>query len=216
MVNLLALLSFAGLLLATTAVLVGTRARVGAPARQRAVTLFLLYTCGVSMMAGLSQRDLWPFSSWALMVGAAPTDIGDDPQNLLLLGVDAKGQEHPIDYRAWQPLGVEELHAWLRIRFVKLPPDARDRVAGYLLGLAAAGRVAVERGRSPGYFARFLGPFTAPTHQLHPAIWNRPEEAPASPFVGLRIYREYWNLEARRRDGTQIRRVLVYQSPGSR
>ena len=216
MVNLIALLSFAGLLVAATVALIGTRAGLGVAARQRAVSLFLAYVCAVSLMAGLSQRDLWPFSSWALMVGAAPTDIGDDPQNLIVLGVDAEGREKPIDFRAWQPLGVEELEAWLRIRFQKLPPDARDRIAGYLLGLAEAGRVAVERGRSPGYFDRFLGPFTAPTHQLHPAIWNRPEDAPASPFVGLRIYREYWNLEARRRDGTQIRRVLVYQSPGLR
>ena len=216
MVNLIALLSFAGLLVAATAVLIGTRAGLGVPARQRAVSLFLVYVCGVSLTAGLSQRDLWPFSSWALMIGAAPTDIGDDPENLLVLGVDTAGREHPIDYRAWQPLGVEELQAWLRIRFGKLPPDARDRVAGYLIGLAEAGRTAVKRGRSPGYFDRFLGPFTAPTHQLHPPIWNRPEDAPPFPFVGLLIYREYWNLEARRSDGTQIRRVLVYQSPGSR
>ena len=181
------------------------------PMLQRLVSRFLLFAVAIDVTAVVTRHDLWPFSSWALMVGAAPQEIGDDPQSLVVVMVDVGGKEHEVDYRAWQPFGVEELHAWLRTRFLPLSDEGRDRVAAYLLSLANAGRGNVRSGKRPGYFDRFLGRLAAPSHQLHPAIWNRPDDVPPEPFVGLRFYREYWNLEARRRDPTQMRRVMVYQ-----
>ncbi len=175
--------------------------------------LLILYTIGATLLAVVSRRDLWPFSSWALMVGAAPVEIGEDPQGLRLLAVDESGGEHFVDYRSWQPISIEELGAWLRLEFPKLSPPEQDRVSAFLLEKANAGRASALAGDSPGYFDRYLGVLTAPHHLLHPAIWSDPENVPRQPFVGIRMYREYWNVEERRHDPSAMRLVLVYQSP---
>ncbi len=179
--------------------------------RHRTLTnLFILYVIGATLLAAISRRDLWPFSSWALMVGAAPAEIGEDPQGLRLLAVDASGVEHFVDYRSWQPLSIEELGAWLRFEFPKLTPAEQDRIGVFLLRKANAGRAAARAGNAPGYFDRYFGVLTAPHHLLHPTIWSAPEDVPQQPFVGIRLYREYWNVEERRRDPTTMRLVRVY------
>lgn len=179
--------------------------------RQRVLTdCFLVFTVLVSFAAGLSQHDAWPFSSWRMMVGLTPPATRTLP-TLRITGIDAAGGEYDIDYRAWQPLSLEELHAWLKYTFPRLDPAAKQNVAAYLLSRANRGR---EDALSPAgltYSSRWLGRLSAPTHLLHPAIWSDPERVPRTPFVSLRIYEESWNLETAGRENRNIARVLQYE-----
>ena len=129
------------------------------------------------------------------------------------MGVDAAGEEHEIDYRSWQPLSLEELHAWLKLQFPQLDPAAKERVAGYLLGRANGAR---EQALSPAgiaYANRWPWRWNAPTHLLHPAIWSDPERVPRARFAGLRIYEESWDLQSADRDKPDIVRTLQYEYP---
>ena len=62
-----------------------------------------------------------------------------------------------------------------------------------------------------GRFDRFLGPASAPYFLLHPRIWTGPEATPAERFVGLRVYRERWDLRQRQGGGGEPVRLLVYE-----
>jgi len=160
--------------------------------------------------SGLSQRDMWPFSSWAMMVGLTPPATRRLP-TLRVVGVDANGNEHEIDYRAWSPLSLEELYSWINRYFFRMDPVSRDRVASYLLQLSNHAR---ERAISQGglnFLNRWLGPLTAPTHLLHPAIWSHADGVPHNPFLGLRIYQESWDLEAGASAPGKSQRVLAYE-----
>lgn len=214
-VSLLALATFWGLVAFGAALSVVRWRGATEAVQQRSTSLFVLYVLIVSGMAGFSQRDLWPFSSWRLMVGAAPEAIGDapNPQSLRIRVFEPDGVEHAVDYRAWQPLSVEDLSTWLIRSFPDLAPDAQRRVAADLLGRANEGRERTLAGDSPGSFDRIFGPFSAPYHLLHPRRWRRPTDVPAQPFAGLRLYREYFDLEELRRDG-RMRLDLVYEYRG--
>ena len=100
--------------------------------RRCLINAFLLTALFASSSAGLSQRDMWPFSSWKMMTGVTPPSTRALP-TLDILGVDASGNEQAIDYRAWNPLSPEELNSWVRHDFYRLDSGARDRVASYLL-----------------------------------------------------------------------------------
>ena len=130
-----------------------------------------------------------------------------------IMGVDADGQEYDIDYRAWQPLSLEELISWLNFDFFRLEPSARDRVGRYFLDSANHAR---EQALSPdglAYPNRWLGPFTAPTHMLHPPMWSSRGSVPRNSFAGIKIYEESWDLEERWGDPTRVTRTLAYEYP---
>lgn len=178
--------------------------------RHRAINAFLLVSMLVSFAAGLTQHNMWPFSSWPVLAMKFPASTRDLPTPRIV-STDAKGNEYDIDYRAWQPLSPEELISWLNTSFFQLDPMARDRVGSYLLDGANRAR---ERALSPtglAYPNRWLGPLTAPTHMLHPALWSHSENVPPNSFVGLRIYEESWDLDERLRDPARVTRVLVYE-----
>jgi hypothetical protein len=86
-------------------------------------------------------------------------------------------------------------------------------VARFLLGRAEAARRRGREGRAPGTFERLLGPLAAPTFVQHPRRWTSPEATPSRPFVRLRLYRESWSLEERRRDPERVTRVLLHEHP---
>lgn len=177
--------------------------------RRRSINAFLFVSLLVSFAAGLTQRNMWPFSSWPVLAMPLPASTRDLPTPRIV-GVDAKGNEYDIDYRAWKPLSLEELTSWLRGHFFQLDPLARDRVGSYLLDCANRAR---EQALSPAGLAypnRWLGPLTAPTHMLHPHIWSHLESVPRNSFVGLRIYEESWDLEGRLRDPASVTSVLAY------
>jgi hypothetical protein len=180
--------------------------------RRRLINFFLFVALFVSFTSGLTQHDMWPFSSWKMMTGLTPPATRTLP-TLNIVGADASGNEYDIDYRAWKPLSPEELDSWLRHDFYELDPTARDRVARYLLQISDDAREQALSSTGLAFTNRSLGPLTAPTHLLHPAIWSHVESVPHTPFVGLRIYEESWDLEARRFPAAMITRALAYEYP---
>jgi len=181
----------------------------GRARRRAAIRTLLLYALCASFGAGLTQRDLWPFARWPMAAGLA------DPrgENARLLAVDTRGIERPVDYRAWQPLGFDELNPWMHRTFPRLDPPARDRLLQHLLGVAERARLRARAGAGVGYFERYLGPFTAPYFDLHPKTWAPGAGAPPEPFVGLRVYLESWGHEERLRHPDSIHRVLLGEYP---
>jgi hypothetical protein len=198
-------LAFLGFLGAALLVALSERGLVGP--RRRFVNLFLAYAVAASFAAGLSQRDAWPFSKWPMAGGRAEAEYS----TIRVVGVDEEGVEHGIDYRAWQPMAFDELMPWMHRTFPRLPRASQDRVASYLLGKAEAARRRVRAGGSAGYLHRYLGPVAAPEFDLHPRPWSSRNAVPASPLVSLRVYRETWNQEERRRDPAHVTRRLVHE-----
>jgi hypothetical protein len=184
----------------------------GDRARRKITNIFLAGALFVSLTAGVTQHNLWPFSSWPVLAMPMPASIRDLPTPRIV-GVDTNGVEHDIDYRAWQPLSLEELISWLNLHFIKLDPDAQDRIGKYFLGRANAARQQALSPSGLAYPNRWLGPFTAPTHMLHPAIWAHAHNVPKDPFAKIRIYEESWDLEERRHDPSAVTRVLAYEYP---
>lgn len=176
------------------------------PRTRAAANVFLAYSLAVSLYAGLKQRDGWPFAPWPIVA------VMPRPKATVLhvLAVDAAGAEHEVDYRAWQPIGYDELVPWVMFELPRLERAERDRAAAYLLDRAEQARQRVRAGGRPGHFDRWLGPLTAPYFLLHPKRWTTPDEAPAAPFLALRIYYDTWSLDARR-PGGDVSRDLSYE-----
>lgn len=181
-------------------------------ARRHAVRFLILFVIAASTGAAVTRHDFWPFSHWRMMPIVAPATVGPSgAHRLRLVGVTAAGVEYRVDPRAWEPLSVDELSAWLYDRFPRLPPQFQAPVGAHLLAAANAGRAATRAGGSPGYFARVFGPLTAPSHYLHAKFWTRPEDVPADPFVELRLYFEQWEIETRREGLADVHLTLVYR-----
>ena len=207
MLNIASGFVFLGFLIAALLAALSERGLV-AP-RRRFVNLFLAYAVLASFAAGLSQRDAWPFAKWPMAGGRAAPEYSA----IRIVGVDEEGVERGIDYRAWQPMAFDELMPWMHRTFPRLPRPSQDRVAAHLRDTAEAARRKAQAGEGVGYLDRFLGPLAAPEFDLHPRAWSRAEAVPPRPFVSLRVYRETWNQEERRRDPSLVRRLLLYESP---
>ena len=209
--DLVATLCFTGFVLGGLALLLSARKPAPANRRQLATSLFLFYVLGVSLGAGFGQRDLWPFAAWNLVAGHVPRTW----VTIQLVGVDTSGREHPIDARAWEPLSIDELRAWLLQDFEGLDSTSRDRVMQDLLARANAARIRAITGLAVGVNARYLGPFTAPLFMLHPSWWSAPREVPPEPFIKLRYYLESWDIERRLGGDDGVTRRLIHESPPS-
>jgi len=208
--HVIAAAAYAGMVLAAAGVAL---AGVGGGRRALRATRQALigWVVAATLLAGLSQRNLWPLSSWSLMTGSPRRDMGVDPTYLRLLAVDSSGREYPVDYRAVEPFAIEELTAWLRVNMLDLPRAGQDSVAGYLLERLNVARARVRGGHRPGTQGGLVGPLRAPYHLLHPALWRRPDDVPATAFSGLRLYSETWDLEDRARDPSHFTRTLRYE-----
>jgi len=182
-------------------------ARRGAVDNRRLVNVFIVYTLVLGLGAGLTQREIWPFSAWPLVAGKVPAQV-THPR---FLAVDAEGHEHEIDYRAWGPLEFDEFIGWEEKNFLRLSQESRDRAASYLLGILEGNRQRWAAGKPEPYFDRYLGPFSAPFFLGHPALWIPGVQVPRNPFVGLRLYKETWSVEERHRDPRDVTRKLVYE-----
>lgn len=166
---------------------------------------FIAYTLALSFAAGFKQQEVWPFSAWPLVAARAPTTI-TQPR---VVAVDVDGKEHEIDHRAWGPIVFQELNGWHDKYFFRLEPAARERAAAYLLGVVEGNRKRWAAGKPEPYWTRYLGPLSAPLFLGHPNHWD--ERVPAKPFVGLRHYRETWDVDERLRDPSRVTRVLRYE-----
>jgi hypothetical protein len=177
----------------------------GRPNGRRFVNAFIAYTLALSFAAGFTQHEVWPFSAWPLVAGRAPSTI-TQPR---IVAVDTDGVEHEIDHRAWGPLVFQELNGWHDKHFFRLDPAARERAAAYLLGVVEGNRKRWAAGNPEPYWTRYLGPLSAPLFLGHPSHWDA--SVPQKPFVGLRHYRETWDVEERLRDPKRVTRVLRYE-----
>lgn len=198
--------AFAGFVV--LAVLLGARpARAGAAAR-RASSLLVGYALLVTCAAGISQHDLYPFTHWQLLANPV-TPVWHYP---LLVGVDARGAEHRIDYRAYDPMSFAELMAFMDRRFTGLAPDAQDRVGRYLLERIGGARGRVLAGRDIRPTGRWFGPLRAPYFDLSPARWRSAADLPP-PIVSLRLYQQVWEIERRTDDSATVQRILLWEGP---
>lgn len=212
MTSLVAIVTFVGFIAVGVWLVVATARAVTDEQKQRFTSVLLLYVVVVTGTAGATGRDLWPFSAWQLVVDLAPEAVGDAPdaQSLLIRAFDATGVDHAVDYRAWQPLSVEDLSTWLVTSFSDLDPSHQEVVGAHLLARAEEGRLQALSGQTPGVSDRIFGPFSAPFHLLHPRRWSDPDAVPTEPFTGIRFYREYFDLEEVAL-GASVRLGLVYE-----
>ena len=205
MLNLVAAAAFATFVAAAFRV-----AHEGLPEqRRRRVNTFLVVLLTISFATGLTQRELWPFSSWPLVAGV----LEDEVTHGRIVAVDRDGVEHDVDYRAWQPLSFDELMAWMDAVFPMLDAAAKDRTAAHLVSLAEQSRRRVIAGDAAGSTRAVLGPLSAPSFILHPRRWTDRAKVPPVDLVGLRYFHETWSLSERARGGTDVRRKLVFEFP---
>ncbi len=183
------------------------RRRATTPEGRRAISAWLLYTTLVVGAIGTLQIDLWPFSAWPLVAAVA----GPRTQLARMVAVGVSGREYDIDFRVWQPLIIEELLGWTTGRLRTLPREARDDAGQYLLATVERGVAEVSAGRPAGYLDRWLGPLAAPSFLLHPRIWNTPRDVPPESLIGLRLYNESWDIDARARGDMAMERTLLYE-----
>lgn len=215
MIDALSALGFAGFVLVGLLTIV-LRRHDDETGRHRTAGVLIGYVVCVSVAAGVTQRGFWPFAPWNLMQGPGPRVLltADDWHPARIVGVTADGREHRIDYRSWQPFSYAELvDSWLPFHLPTLPTDAQDRVGRWLLAQANAARRDALEGRTPGTWSRILGRFTAPTHFVHVPRWSDPANVPTQPFERLRLYLEYFDVEARARDPELVRLVLTDEYP---
>jgi len=184
-------------------------ATAGGPAvdRQRTISLLILYVLGVTFTAGLTHRDLWPFSGWPMMSVPPPEEVGPQLPFSWIYGVTADGAEYPLDPRALDPISMSELLAWLDYRLAEASPEQQRRIGALLLDRANLARAAVRAGESPGY----LGPLGAPRHLLFGPRWTGPGDVPGVPFRGVRWYRESWNIDGRLANPEMLTRSLGFE-----
>jgi len=208
--NLVPALGWVGYLLLAARVWWMERAQRGTHARRRAVNALLVFTLGISLTAGLTRRELWPFSAWSMIPDVRSPEVG----HARVFALGAHGREFVVDSRSWHPLQWEELIAWLDLRFPTLSATERDIASRWLLDRANTGRQQARDGRRIGYLHRWLGPLTAPEHMLHPRVWSHADDVPAEPFVGIRVVREWWNVDVGRQDSTTIEREVLHDFRG--
>lgn len=173
--------------------------------------MFFLYVLAVTFTAGLSHRDLWPFSGWPMMSVPPPEEVGPDLPFSWIYGVTENGGEYPVDPRSLEPISMSELLAWFDYRLAETPLEQQRRIGTLVLEKANEGRSAVRAGREPGYLSRFVGPFGAPRHLLFRPQWTRPTDVPDTPFIAVRWYRESWNIDLRRTQPGAVIRTLGFE-----
>lgn len=156
-----------------------------------AVHLLLAIATGMTLLAGLSQREFWPFANWKLMPDQAPREA----RLQALRCIDSSGARLPIDHRAWRPLSEEELLSWLQGPYAQLAPARQAEARRALLEMTEAARRRTRAGNDPGASPSVLGSLAAPTHLLHPDRWRRADDAPARPCRALRYEALRWDTD---------------------
>jgi len=176
---------------------------------RRSVDRLIAYAMAVSLAVGFTQVEAWPFTNWALVHGLAPARMS----SWEIEGLDATGRAWPVDARVLQPMAPEEFGSWMFSRLPRLSHDARARLGRFLLERAEAGRARLVAGEPVGGNERVLGPLAAPFHFQQKPVWHGPADVPAAPFVAVRVQVLEWDVEARRRDESQVTRRELLRYP---
>lgn len=171
--------------------------------RSQAVGTFVAFTVLVSMGVGAAQHAAWPFSHW-------PMDnkyFEAETTGLLAFVVDARGDEHELDFRALYPLDWMDLYDWLN-QARRDRPQAFADVAPWLVTHIASARAQLEAtGRLPG--DRWA--LAAPPRVVVPALWHRNDGLAPLEVLGLRIYEFRTNLDQPPFMPTPRQRRLVFE-----
>lgn len=157
------------------------------------VQAFVTLGLGISLLAGLSQINLWPLASWRMMHLRLPADV----KIPALLCVDSSGSTFRIDYRAWEPSSEEDLETWIMGPLGKLSAADQDAARATLLRMAEGSRLRVRNGGSASASPSLFGRWAASSHLLHPRRWNAASDAPETPCVALRWVERAWNVQDR-------------------
>lgn len=182
----------------------GLRARRG----RREANALLAWALALSTAVGLIQHEAWPFAEWALVHHSASSRV----RTWEMEAVDARGGRWEVDPAILHPLAPEEFGAWLFRREGELEPEARRRIAAFLLERAEAGRRRHRSGEPVSRNAWLLGPLRAPYHFLPGHEWREEEDAPDAPFVALRVWELSWDVRERLRGEGELRRRLLLES----
>lgn len=204
MISLLSIVVFASMVALVLLLIASERFSFLAARRRMVISLFLAFVVAVNLIVAAVPLDLWPFSDWPLIALYHPAEAS----HVRLAAVDEKGVEHPVDARAVAPLSYIEVMAWLDSSFLKLPADQKNRALAELLRrIETARKGASERGSLGG---RPLGTLTSPYFLMTPRFWDG-AGLPLQHLVGLRVYRDRWNLEERARDERAVRSEIVFE-----
>jgi hypothetical protein len=157
------------------------------PATSLTLRLLIIYVVAISMVAGILGTDLWPFAAWRYVAYS----IGDSGDVLRTVIVDRRGEEHPLDERAFEPLEPPELAGYVAAAIGRMPVAQRDELLEFLLRRAQEGLARARAGRPVGRFARLLGAAAAPVFQNVASPWDDRTHLPDE-VTGLRVYREHW------------------------
>ncbi len=195
------------LLAAVLAAAIAAARAQGTARARRAASWFILTMSAALVLPGATQAELYPFSAWPLVAGTVP-DTFSAPRIRL---VDADGVEHDADFRAFAPFAFAEFTSWMDLRFPALPRPTQDSAAAWLVARAEGVRQAAAAGHVPE--AGWLGPANAPYFLLHPHRWDDAARVPARPFVGLRLYRERWQVGTGGRDVVREQRYAWPPTP---
>jgi hypothetical protein len=175
--SLVRLAVFSLFLILGAAMLLAARTRY-ARAAERA---FIGYFAVLLLVAGLGNRDLWPFSSYPII--AESSLRYREAVWYELRGVDANGVEHRVEV---PPLMPTVLNKWMERTFIGTLDDAgRKRAASFLLSRINAPPCTI------------LGPLSAPDWLLERGAGVSPARGPSSgrdarsplASVALRVYR---------------------------
>ena len=191
------------------AVFVGLGIRALRRADRRSVDQLLAYVMAVSLAVGITQVEAWPFTNWALVHSLAPARMS----SWEIEGVDATGRAWPVDARVLQPMAPEEFGSWMFKHLEHLSDEARARLGRFLLERAEAGRGRLVAGEAVGANETILGPLAAPFHFQQKPAWRGPADVPSTPFVAVRVRVLEWDVEARRRDESQVTRRELLRYP---
>src|SRR5258708_31503834 len=173
----------------------------------RSTRIAVLVGFAMSMLAGLSRRELWPFATWALIPDIAPATA----HIRALVCADAAGTSFAVDHRAWSPLTEEELLAWVGGPYERLSAAQQDSARAILLRMAEASRRRVRAGGSASARPSLLGPLAAASHLKHPDLWDHPAQAPRESCIALHLVERSWNLDSLAAGRSGIRERVIWE-----
>ena len=160
---------------------------------------FVAYTIAISLFSGVTQIDVWPFTSYTLAA------FRPRPHTVICLsevvGVDAAGREWAIDPLSWSPHYHSIVQYWLDVCWPKLTDAEKRETVRFLARRAEESRRA---GRRIG-FAQYLGP----AYDRYWWLLRRPAQTSPSPYVALRVYRSCADANERLERGTPPARTLL-------
>ena len=126
--SLLRLAAFGLFLVLGAGMLIAGRTRFARAAERT----FIAYFIALTLVAGLGNRDLWPFSSYPII--SESSERYREAVWYEVRAVDANGREHRLDARVWSPLSEHVIEKWIERTFVARLDDAgRQRAARFLL-----------------------------------------------------------------------------------